>query len=140
LAARVAPGAFAVIDVLRPEARPRRAARTSPARRHRRRRATNAYDRLNVPARQVAGPGAELFEEDQMNWNKWVRQIHRWLAIIFTVTVIITFVALAQEEPVVWVSYVPLLPLALLLLTGLNLFMLPYVNKWRSGRRTARAN
>ena len=51
-------------------------------------------------------------------------------------TVIVTFVALAQERPVVWVSYVPLLPLGLLLLTGLYLFVLPYVNQWRSGRRS----
>ena len=72
-----------------------------------------------------------------MNWNKWVRQIHRWLAMTFTVTVIVTFVALAQEEPVVWVSYVPLLPLALLLITGLNLFVMPYTAKWRAGRRAA---
>ena len=71
-----------------------------------------------------------------MNWNKWVRQIHRWLSIAFTVAVIVTSIALAQKEPVVWVSYVPLLPLALLLLSGLYLFVLPYVTKWRSGRRT----
>jgi hypothetical protein len=68
--------------------------------------------------------------------NKWLRQIHRWLSFVFTVTVIVTFIALAQEKPVVWVSYVPLLPLALLLLTGLYLFALPYVTQWRSGRRT----
>ena len=73
-----------------------------------------------------------------MNWNKWVRQIHRWLAIAFTVTVIASVVALAREEPVVWVSYLPLLPLALLLFTGLSLFVRPYATKWRSGRRTAR--
>lgn len=72
-----------------------------------------------------------------MSWNKWVRQIHRWLSIAFTVTVIVTFVALAQKPPVVWVSYVPLLPLALLLLTGLYLFVLPYAANWRSGRRVA---
>ena len=56
------------------------------------------------------------------------------MAIAFTVTVIATFIALAQEKPIVWVSYVPLLPLALLLLTGLYLFVLPYAAKWRSGR------
>ncbi|PZG02834.1 hypothetical protein [Micromonospora deserti] len=72
-----------------------------------------------------------------MNANKWVRQIHRWLAIAFTVTVIVTFIALAQENPVVWVSYVPLLPLALLLFTGLYLFALPYAAKWRRGRTVA---
>ena len=71
-----------------------------------------------------------------MNWNKWIRQIHRWLSIAFTVAVIVTFVALAQEKPVVWVSYVPLPPLAFLLLTGLYLFVLPYATKWRSARRT----
>ncbi|MFI5486842.1 hypothetical protein ACIBXA_15545 [Micromonospora echinaurantiaca] len=69
-----------------------------------------------------------------MNANKWIRQLHRWLAITFTVTVIVTFIALAQEDPIVWVSYVPLLPLALLLFTGLYLFALPYTAKWRRGR------
>jgi hypothetical protein len=69
-----------------------------------------------------------------MNWNTWVRQTHRWLSIAFTVAVIVTFVALGQETPVLWVSYVPLLPLALLLLSGLYLFVLPYASKWR--RRT----
>jgi hypothetical protein len=69
-----------------------------------------------------------------LNWNKWIRQIHRWLSMAFTVSVIVTFIALAQEEPVVWVSYVPLFPLAFLLVTGLYLFVLPYVTKWRSAR------
>ena len=66
-----------------------------------------------------------------MTGNKWVRQVHRWLAIIFTVTVIGTFIALAQKDPVVWISYTPLLPLALLLGTGLYLFALPYTAKRR---------
>ena len=68
--------------------------------------------------------------------NSWIRQIHRWLSIAFTVSVIVTFVALAQKPPLVWVSYAPLAPLALLLITGLYLFVLPYAAKWRSGRRT----
>ena len=72
-----------------------------------------------------------------MNWNHWVRQTHRWLAIVFTVSVIVTFVALRQEKPLVWVSYVPLFPLALLAVTGLYLFVLPYAARWRSGRRDA---
>jgi len=69
-----------------------------------------------------------------MNWNKWVRQFHRWMSIAFTVAVIATFIALAQAKPIVWVSYLPLLPLALLTFTGLYLFVLPYAAKWR-GRR-----
>ena len=72
-----------------------------------------------------------------MNWNHWVRQTHRWLAIVFTLSVIVTFIALKQEKPLVWVSYVPLFPLALLAVTGLYLFVLPYAARWRSGRGDA---
>ena len=71
-----------------------------------------------------------------MNWNKWIRQFHRWVSIAFTLTVIATFVALAQEHPIIWVSYVPLLPLALLVLTGLYLFALPYATKSRNAQST----
>ncbi|MFF4811086.1 hypothetical protein ACFY03_23040 [Micromonospora chersina] len=69
--------------------------------------------------------------------NKRIRQVHRWTAIAFTVSVIAAFIALAQPEPAVWVSYVPLIPLAALLLTGLYLFTLPYAATWRRTRRTA---
>ena len=72
-----------------------------------------------------------------MNWNRWVRQTHRWLSIAFTVAVIVNIVALAQEGPAVWVGLLALFPLALLLFTGLYLFALPYATKWRSARRTA---
>jgi hypothetical protein len=71
-----------------------------------------------------------------MNWNHLVRQVHRWLSIAFTVTVIANFVALARGNPPAWVTYSPLPPLALLLFTGLYLFVLPYATKWRSGRPT----
>jgi hypothetical protein len=70
-----------------------------------------------------------------MDRNAWVRQIHRWLAVTFTATVVATFVALAPEDPLVWVAYVPLFPLALLMVTGLYLFALPHVVKRREGRR-----
>jgi hypothetical protein len=58
------------------------------------------------------------------------------MSIAFTVAVIATFIALAQKEPLVWVSYVPLAPLALLFFTGLYLFALPYAARWRRGRDT----
>jgi hypothetical protein len=70
-----------------------------------------------------------------LNWNKWVRQIHRWMSILFTITVIANFVALARGAgaPPPWVTYSPLPPLALLLFTGLYLFVLPHAARWRSG-------
>lgn len=71
-----------------------------------------------------------------MNFNKWVRQSHRWVSIAFTVAVIIVSIAnLGQEEPADWVFFLPLLPLALLLLTGLYLFVLPYATRWRNRQR-----
>lgn len=72
-----------------------------------------------------------------MNGSRWIRQIHRWMSIAFTVTVIANFVALAQRSgmPPPWVTYSPLVPLAFLLFTGLYLFTLPYAIKWRGGRR-----
>ena len=67
--------------------------------------------------------------------NHWIRQTHRWLSIVFTLTVIANFVAMARGTPPPWVTYSPLPPLALLLFSGLYLFVLPYAAKWRSGRR-----
>ena len=70
-----------------------------------------------------------------MNWSKWIRQFHRWVSIAFTLTVIANFVAMTQGPPPAWVTYSPLLPLGLLLFSGLYLFVLPYAARWRSGRR-----
>jgi hypothetical protein len=72
-----------------------------------------------------------------LSWNKWIRQAHRWLSIAFTAAVVANFVALARGGgmPPPWVTYAPLAPLALLLLTGLYLFVLPYVARRRDGRR-----
>ena len=74
-----------------------------------------------------------------MNWKKWVRETHRWLSIVFTLLVIanivVNIVPLGQETLTLWVGLLTLLPLFLLLFTGLYLFVLPYATKWRSGRR-----
>jgi hypothetical protein len=68
--------------------------------------------------------------------NMWIRQIHRWLSIIFTAVVAAIFIALGiGKEPAYWVYLSPLLPLALLMLTGLYMFVLPYAAGWRSARR-----
>jgi len=65
--------------------------------------------------------------------NSWIRQIHRWLSIAFRLTVVANFAVRAQGTPADWVTYSPLPPLALLLLTGLYLFALPYATKRRGG-------
>ena len=72
-----------------------------------------------------------------MNASQWIRQFHRWVSIVFTLTVVANFVDMArsggQMEPT-WITYSPLPPLLLLMLTGLYMFVLPYATRWRSGR------
>ena len=68
-----------------------------------------------------------------MNWNKLVRQVHRWLSIAFTVAVIVNSIAVARGQYADWLGLLALIPLALLLFTGLYLFVLPYATRWRRG-------
>ena len=72
-----------------------------------------------------------------MNWNKWVRQIHRWLSMVFTAGVIVNGIAVARNAYTGLVGLMALLPLAILFVTGLYLFVLPYATTWRSSRRAA---
>ncbi len=72
-----------------------------------------------------------------MNWNQVIRQIHRWLSIVFTLTVAANFAAMAAGEPPAWIVYSPLLPLFLLMFTGLYMFALPYLPRRRARRPAA---
>jgi hypothetical protein len=64
-----------------------------------------------------------------------IRQLHRWVSIVFVAIVVAIFVTLGMgKQPAQWVYYLPLLPLAFLALTGLYMFVLPYVAKGRSQR------
>ena len=59
--------------------------------------------------------------EVHLNWNSWIRQFHRWVSIAFTLTVIANFVVMGMnggQQPPAYVTYSPLLPLALLLFSG----------------------
>lgn len=70
-----------------------------------------------------------------MNWSKWIRQFHRWMSMIFTGVVLAIFIILGTgNEPVQWVYFLPLFPLALLMVTGLYMFVLPYAARRRSRR------
>ena len=73
-----------------------------------------------------------------MNGNAWIRQIHRWLSIAFTVAVVGNIAAMAAGSQAVWIGFLALVPLVPLLATGLYLFVLPYAVRRRSRRRAAR--
>ena len=66
--------------------------------------------------------------------NTWIRQIHRWLSIAFTVAVVINIAVMSQTTPPFWVGLLALVPLILLLATGLYMFVLPYASKRRAGQ------
>ncbi|SSC73147.1 unnamed protein product [Ciceribacter sp. T2.26MG-112.2] len=67
-----------------------------------------------------------------MRWNKWIRQIHRWLSLAFTLAVIANIAAMGMAEPAVWIGLLALVPLIPLLVTGIYLFAMPYVARRRS--------
>jgi hypothetical protein len=69
--------------------------------------------------------------------SKWIRQTHRWLSMAFTAGVIVYIVAMQQGQPSAWLGVLALVPLVLLLLSGLYLFVLPHATRWRSGRRAS---
>lgn len=67
--------------------------------------------------------------------NNVMRSVHRWLSIVFTLAVIVNLVALFQKRQEVWIGLLALIPLIVMLLTGLYLFALPYMTKRRVGKR-----
>jgi len=59
-------------------------------------------------------------------WNAWNRQVHRWVSCVFTLTVVANFLALAEtggEQPHWAITYAPLLPLLVLMLSGSWMFV-----------------
>jgi heme A synthase len=70
-----------------------------------------------------------------MNWNRWIRQTHRWLTLVFVAAVLVNGVAVARGKYTNSLGLMAVLPMALLFVSGLYLFMLPYAARWRSARR-----
>jgi ABC-type polysaccharide/polyol phosphate export permease len=72
-----------------------------------------------------------------LNWSAGIRKVHRWVSIVFVLAVVAVTAAvnISQEEPAEWVYLLPLLPLAVLSLSGLYLFVVPYTARLRNPRR-----
>ena len=77
-----------------------------------------------------------------MSLNNGIRQFHRWVAWAFTAGFIANLVVifgLGQGQPAFWVYLLVLIPLFLLLPTGLYMLVLPHTAAWRrrAGRNEA---
>jgi len=67
--------------------------------------------------------------------STWIRQFHRWVSLFFTAVVAGIFATLGLGmQPAEWVYFLPLLPLALLMCSGLYMFVSPYAARWRGAR------
>lgn len=64
-----------------------------------------------------------------MSSNAWIRQIHRWLSIAFTLAVIANIVALTMQVQATWIGLLAFVPLIPLLATGLYMFAQPYLGR-----------
>jgi hypothetical protein len=74
-----------------------------------------------------------------MSSKMWIRQIHRWLSIAFTLAVIANIVALTMQIQATWIGLLAFVPLIPLLATGLYLFALPYLSQRDGVRSEARS-
>ena len=67
-----------------------------------------------------------------MNWTKWNRIIHRWVSALFVLAVLAaSWAAATGQDTTSMLYYLPLPPLFLLMASGLYMFGLHYVRKWR---------
>src|SRR5690606_11935351 len=55
----------------------------------------------------------------QAGVERGARRVHRWVSMLFTLTVAANFIAMIWGPPPAWITYSPLPPLLFLLLTGL---------------------
>jgi len=71
--------------------------------------------------------------------SRLVREFHRWVCIVFTLGVlantVVIFALSRGRQPPTWMYLFALIPLFLLLVSGLYLFVLPML---RDGRARAR--
>ena len=77
-------------------------------------------------------PSVIGLKEAEVSWSLLMRRGHRWLSVAFTLIVAGIFLALGTgAQPAQWVYLLPLAPLALMMLSGLWLFLLPHAARRR---------
>jgi hypothetical protein len=68
-----------------------------------------------------------------MNFGKLIRTTHRWLGVTLIGLTIINAVAFGMGQAIPWLYYLPLVPLFLAMISGLYLFVEPYLGRRSRG-------
>lgn len=61
--------------------------------------------------------------------NASIRTAHRWLSIVFTVAILINIAAQVMGIDAVWIGLLALVPLILMMVSGLWMFAQPYLRR-----------
>lgn len=64
--------------------------------------------------------------------TSWNRRAHRWIGIVFLITVATNFIVMAFGKPPMWIVYAPLPPLFAMMFTGLVMLVIHYRAKARA--------
>jgi hypothetical protein len=82
---------------------------------------------------------SKLFTVDggnMSNFSKWVRNIHRWLAVPVMTALILTLITtIMQGAAPDWVSTFGIISILSLLFTGIYMFVQHYLSRLRRSRR-----
>lgn len=74
-----------------------------------------------------------------MNWQRAIRTTHRWLGVTLIVLTVANIIAYGTGNAMDWLTYLPLLPLFLLMISGLWMFVQPYLGKGQPARTGSEA-
>ena len=74
-----------------------------------------------------------------MNWNRWIRQTHRWFSVAVTLAMVVNVVAVLKGRYNNKLGLLAVAPFVVLFFTGLYLFVLPYATEWRRARLSGAA-
>ena len=65
------------------------------------------------------------------------RRIHRWIAVIFTLSVAVNFAVMPWGQPPAWITFAPLPPLLFLMVTGLVMLVSSWLPRNRAMQQGA---
>ena len=79
----------------------------------------------------TARPAAANTPPARTGPDAWIRPLHRWMAIVFSVAAIANIVALVLRVSAPWLGLLAVAPLIPMMATGLWMFAQPYRAKRR---------